>query len=175
MNESYCGLTAEDRLILDGRTMPPLWERDRSDVLRDRMGHAMGLVRVLCCEECGGENVLCDGHAQWNAGKERFELAEVPDTYQSIYCRDCGLDELHGKWVWRERSGVLWGCEECGCTDIEHQSWVDANTGEVTDDCGSRDVWCPQCECSEARCEEVERLKPYTAAAVLRDAEKRLM
>ena len=60
-------------------------------------------------------------------------------------------------------SGPFWGCMDCGCTDIEHESWVETNGGKPTDDCGSKNIWCPQCETSEGRAVEVSELRPYDA------------
>ena len=160
MNESYCSLTEEDRQIIAGLKLAPPREDDQSEELRDRMGNKAGMVRALCCEECESEDVVCEGQTRWNAEQGLFAIAEVIDTYQSVYCNQCSLGGLNGKWVWRPRQTLLFGCTHCGCTDIEYQSWVELNTGIVTDDCGSSDIWCPQCE-AESRCDEVDALKPY--------------
>lgn len=161
MNGSYCVLTDEDREIIRALKMVPPSERGQTEALCDRLANKEGLVRALCCENCGSENVVCEGHTKWNAEKQQFELAEVSDTYQAVYCRDCHTGEQSGKWVWRERRKPLFGCAYCGCTDIEYESWVEVNTGNVTDDCNSRNRWCPQCQDSETRSDEVDRLQPY--------------
>ena len=161
MNGSHCVLTDEDRQIIESLKLVPPSERDQWEKLRDRMANKEDLVRALCCEQCGSEKVVCEGYTRWNAEQQQFELAEVSDTYQAVYCHDCNTGERSGKWVWRKRQLPLYGCVHCGCTDIEYQSWVEVNTGIVTDDCGSNNRWCPQCQDSESRSEEVDLLKPY--------------
>lgn len=56
-------------------------------------------------------------------------------------------------------------CPECGCTDIEIAAWVHANTDEIIS-CGCDGpcedwVWCPQCEQTDQRTQQVTALKPY--------------
>ncbi len=63
------------------------------------------------------------------------------------------------------QEGQLYGCSECGCTDIEYECWVLLNTNEMTDDCGGSNIWCPQCESHELRSTEVDELKPYEKEA----------
>lgn len=38
-------------------------------------------------------------------------------------------------------------CPECGCLDVQVESWIHANTGAACGETGSSDwVWCPTCE-----------------------------
>lgn len=59
----------------------------------------------------------------------------------------------------------LYGCPECGCTDVQAQAWVHANTEEALDEAGSYN-WCPQCEWNTGdgetkRLDEVDEVKPF--------------
>lgn len=38
-------------------------------------------------------------------------------------------------------------CIDCGCIDIEIQSWVKATTLQHTDLVDDDECWCPKCEC----------------------------
>ena len=148
MEECNITLTDEDRHIIAERKMPHLWERDTSAKLRNRIGHAQGMVRVLCCKECGGENIHLDGYACWNAKKERFELLDIMEDEKSIsvYCGDCQTDGLNSEWIWRKRTELLLACPDCGCTDIRGTAWVDVNTFDALDgDPPTSELYCPEC------------------------------
>ncbi len=164
--------TDEDRAIHERITVKPNWWHEHKDwyLMNRLVAESMGAVEVLVCDECGSDNVTADvGIVEWNAREQRFDLIDTLDLKRSVTCNeeDCILQgcEQSGDWVWRllPPPEHLFGCSECGCTDIEHESWVETNTGKVTDDCGSLSVWCPQCENADNRSVEVDRLKPYKA------------
>ena len=90
------------------------------------------------------------------------DYTEIGDAWDLLYEARDAIDEAL-KSV--EKRGPYYGCAACGCTDIEYQCWVAMNTDRPTDDCGSSNVWCPQCEDSEGRSVEVEQLKPYDPEA----------
>jgi hypothetical protein len=86
------------------------------------------------------------------------EYTDVGDAWEILYAAREAIDNAVGA---KTPNGPYYGCEACGCTDIEYQCWVELNTGKPTDDCGSLNVWCPQCDDAESRSVEVDRLKPY--------------
>ena len=50
-------------------------------------------------------------------------------------------------------------CDECGSPEVQASAWVIVNTDEDTGDEGPTDrVWCPTCECDDARTTELSRL-----------------
>ena len=62
----------------------------------------------------------------------------------------------------RNSDDQLYACAACGSTACEIECWVDVNTNEVLDGCGSGDtIWCPNCETHDT-----------TLVLIKRDAEK---
>jgi hypothetical protein len=90
---------------------------------------------------------------------------EYTDTGDAWDLLNAAKGAIEGALKQKEPNGPFMGCLECGCTDIEHECWVETNTNRPTDDCGSKNIWCPQCQTSEGRCIEVDKLKPYDAEA----------
>lgn len=45
---------------------------------------------------------------------------------------------------------MLWSCDECGCTEVQFDAWLDMNTNAiVSGGCGDGPVdqiFCPQCD-----------------------------
>ncbi len=61
---------------------------------------------------------------------------------------------------------TLLACAACGCTDVEVDAWVHANTGEVIDDEGPHgEEWCPRCGANDLGLAEVTEPDPYEGPA----------
>ena len=61
-----------------------------------------------------------------------------------------------------EPATVLYGCPDCGCTDIEGTAWVHINDNRLLNcEPPNSEYWCPQCETHFNWCEEVKELRPY--------------
>ena len=74
-------------------------------------------------------------------------------TYAAIYLHGLGDAwnatrlEVYSAWAAGQKPPQLYACPRCGCTDVQWTSWVDANTGALSDDDAPTDYgFCPQCE-----------------------------
>ncbi len=51
----------------------------------------------------------------------------------------------------RKEAQMIFSCEVCGGTNVQHAMWVDLNTDKIEDDygswCGDGNSWC--CDCQE--------------------------
>lgn len=88
--------------------------------------------------------------------------AEAPDQpplfpcpcTECVYLRKLNQPTHHG-------NQPLYGCETCGCTDIESSTWVNMNTREeIGGDAPTDSIFCPQCE-ADCTAHEVPASKSY--------------
>lgn len=61
----------------------------------------------------------------------------------------------------KEPLATWYACPTCGCTDIQHEEWIETNTGERTGDPAGTDSWCPQCNDHFSCSVEAPTPKPY--------------